>query len=358
MKAFFQSVGVLVGYNFALPYYLSFCKHVKEVAVEFAPWSFFMGGFYYLVHGRKLRPIPRIPIRTLDKITSKYNILHLNWLHYVVNHQLLNVNVRGAKIYTHHGSGRYLSPYELKGLQSIVDKVDAFVVPSHFVAKNLRQIIGYKPLVIHHGVDPRIHNVMLDKGKAKKCLGISNNEEKIVLWNARMSPEKDLEILLDAIPMILRSIPNTSFLIKGRTVRERKRIIAKLKETKRNFKRNVMVDISWTPYHKMVYHYRCADVFVHTSLDEAFGLTLVEAMACGTPVVAANTATAPEILGNAGILFTPHDQHDLAEKVVKVLIDEKLKGRLSQAGIERIEKCGFTWKDAAKKYASLYSSLL
>jgi len=48
----------------------------------------------------------------------------------------------------------------------------------------------------------------------------------------------------------------------------------------------------------------------------------------------------------------------LAEKVVKVLTDEKLERSLSQNGIRRIEKCGFTWKDAARKYASLYQSLL
>jgi glycosyltransferase involved in cell wall biosynthesis len=128
-----------------------------------------------------------------------------------------------------------------------------------------------------------------------------------------------------------------------------------LKDVKK--KSNVRMHIGWLKHEELPILYRSADVFVRTSLYENFGLGFVEAMACGTPVVASNIPVASEVLDGAGLLFDPRDPNDLADKVVALLTNERLREKLSQAGIKRVKK-NFTWKTAAKKYLSIYESLV
>jgi len=81
------------------------------------------------------------------------------------------------------------------------------------------------------------------------------------------------------------------------------------------------------------------------SLYEGFGLPVVEAMACGTPVLAANTSSLPEVAGDAAVLFDPFDVNGIAEALAKVLSDERLRAGLREKGLVRA-RC-FSWRRAA-----------
>ena len=83
----------------------------------------------------------------------------------------------------------------------------------------------------------------------------------------------------------------------------------------------------------------------------------MEAMSCGIPTVAANTATAPEILSNDGLLFKPRDPQDLADKIMEALQNNELRNDLSLRSRERVMKF-FTAEKMARKYLELYKSLL
>jgi glycosyltransferase involved in cell wall biosynthesis len=93
--------------------------------------------------------------------------------------------------------------------------------------------------------------------------------------------------------------------------------------------------------------YSCAEVFVYPSLYEGFGLPPLEAMACGTPVVVSNTASLPEVVGDAGIYIDPYNIEDIAEGIFKVITDKKLQNDLSEKGIKRAEL--FNWNNAARE---------
>jgi glycosyltransferase involved in cell wall biosynthesis len=99
--------------------------------------------------------------------------------------------------------------------------------------------------------------------------------------------------------------------------------------------------------------YRAAEVFVYPSLFEGFGLPVLEAMACGTPVVASTADALREVGGDAALYAPPRDPAALAEQIERVLDDEALAARLSAAGQQRAAT--FTWERTAELTMAAYA---
>jgi glycosyltransferase involved in cell wall biosynthesis len=91
--------------------------------------------------------------------------------------------------------------------------------------------------------------------------------------------------------------------------------------------------------------YSGALAFVMPSLYEGFGLPVLEAMSCGTPVVASNAAALPEVVGQAGLLIDPYDIDDIAKAILQLVTDPLLRGSLSSQGRARAGK--FSWDRTA-----------
>lgn len=102
--------------------------------------------------------------------------------------------------------------------------------------------------------------------------------------------------------------------------------------------------------------YNAADVLVAPSLSEGFGLTVLEAMACGTPVIASNVTSLPEVVGDAGILVYPTDVEAIANAIQQLQTDSSCSERLVRKGIERAKQ--FTWRKAGEQIAEIYEKLL
>jgi glycosyltransferase involved in cell wall biosynthesis len=92
--------------------------------------------------------------------------------------------------------------------------------------------------------------------------------------------------------------------------------------------------------------YRRAGVFVMPSLQEGFGMPVLEAMACGTPVICSNTTALPEVAGEAGLLIDPTRPEELAEAMAKVLSDKSLAGLMRDKGL--IQAGGFSWEKSGR----------
>lgn len=102
------------------------------------------------------------------------------------------------------------------------------------------------------------------------------------------------------------------------------------------------------------YVYNLASLFVYPSFFEGFGLPVLEAMACGTPVITSNNSSIPEVAGDAAILIDPNRPSEIAETMRAVLLDENLYNILKERGIAQAKK--FSWEKCAKKTLTIINT--
>ena len=101
--------------------------------------------------------------------------------------------------------------------------------------------------------------------------------------------------------------------------------------------------------------YSAASVYVLPSFYEGFGIPVLEAMACATPVVCSTASSLPEVAGDAALLVDPHDHAAIAEAILRAVSDRDLADDLRRRGLARAG--GFTWERTAGEYAALYRRL-
>lgn len=106
----------------------------------------------------------------------------------------------------------------------------------------------------------------------------------------------------------------------------------------------------------LVQIYNAADILVAPSLYEGFGMTVLEAMACGTPVITSNVTSLPEVAGDAAIMVEPTDINAIVEAVHHLQNDVEYRTSLRQKGLERVR--AFTWETTAEQVAQVYESLM
>jgi glycosyltransferase involved in cell wall biosynthesis len=102
--------------------------------------------------------------------------------------------------------------------------------------------------------------------------------------------------------------------------------------------------------------YRCATALIYPSRYEGFGFPVVEAMACGTPVIASRAASIPELTGDAAILLDPDDDRSWTDAVIRIVTDEELRRELGRRGATRARL--FTWARTARGTMDVYRTCL
>jgi glycosyltransferase involved in cell wall biosynthesis len=102
--------------------------------------------------------------------------------------------------------------------------------------------------------------------------------------------------------------------------------------------------------------YNGADVFVYPSLYEGFGMPVLEAMACGTPVITSSAGSIPEVAGNAALFIDPYDPSAIAEAILRVINDVGLREQMIGLGLEQARK--FSWNRTAQQVLKVYRECL
>lgn len=109
----------------------------------------------------------------------------------------------------------------------------------------------------------------------------------------------------------------------------------------------------YIPNHVLPFVYNAATIFLCPSLRESFGLPILEAMACGTPVLTSTTSSMPEVAGDAALLVDPALTTDMAEGIRELIQQPTLRQELSQKGLERARL--FSWQETARKLVNVYT---
>jgi glycosyltransferase involved in cell wall biosynthesis len=123
-------------------------------------------------------------------------------------------------------------------------------------------------------------------------------------------------------------------------------------EIERSGYANAIRYVGYVPEAEMPLWYNAATLFVYPSEYEGFGLPPLEALACGTAVVASNASSLPEVVGDAGILVDPKDTDAIANGIQRVLEDETLRSQLAERGPARASE--FTWQRMARETLAIY----
>jgi glycosyltransferase involved in cell wall biosynthesis len=349
MKIYFQASSVLASYNLDLPKAMS---SDADIYVDIEHPLLYALYLYERLHGRyggfKVIP-PYIDRFMRFHVIKKANVIHLN-----------SLNVDLARTAKKLGKPvvvvLHAAPFPKEAYDAINDYVDVYVAPSNFTKSIEESKIGSKKVaVIHHGIDTELFNTNTPRETARRKLGIPLNA-KVILWNDRISPEKDLRTFLQAAEIILREVKKAYIYIKGRAV-----VKSYYESLKLDLKillntGRVKLHIGWIPHSKLPLLYRAVDVFVRTSKYENFGLGVVEAMACGVPVITPKATTFPEVIGYELLLYKPEDPSNLAEKVITILNNADLYNSIKEHLLTRVRE-HFDIRKTAKKYIELYSTL-
>jgi glycosyltransferase involved in cell wall biosynthesis len=211
---------------------------------------------------------------------------------------------------------------------------------SRYAADSAAPLCRRKPIqVIHHGVGGAFSPAAGPAPAGSFLLAVSD-----------LYIQKNLHRLIEALAVVRRRYPAMMLRIAGAAIDAdyaaslRRRITALQLE-------NAVIFEGRRGIADLVALYRDCAVFVFPSTIESFGMPLVEAMACGAPVVASNASAIPEIAGGAALLCDPEAPGDVAEKVLRVLDDPALRQDLRQRGLARAR--AFSWVDCAQRTAAL-----
>jgi glycosyltransferase involved in cell wall biosynthesis len=181
-----------------------------------------------------------------------------------------------------------------------------------------------------------------------------NLPDTYILFVGTFEPRKNIPGLLDAYHILRGELPDAPPLVlAGRRGWLYQDIFAKVDAL------NLGDHVIWiedAPWDDLPAIYNGARVFALPSYYEGFGLTALEAMACGTPPVVANRSSLPEVVGEAGLLVDPNDPADVAAALQQVLQDNDLHDRLREAGLARAAT--FTWRKTAEIALTTYQNLL
>jgi glycosyltransferase involved in cell wall biosynthesis len=178
--------------------------------------------------------------------------------------------------------------------------------------------------------------------------------ERMIFYLGTLEPRKNLVALLRAYALLRDMASSVPTLVlggaKGWYYEE---IFAAIEQL--GLENDVLLP-GYIPGDELLWWYNAADCFVYPSLYEGFGLPVLEAMACGTPVVTSNAAALPEVVGDAGLTVPPDDVERLAQAIYRTLYDDDWRRQAIQEGIRQAAK--FSWSAAAQHTADLYAIAL
>jgi glycosyltransferase involved in cell wall biosynthesis len=244
--------------------------------------------------------------------------------------------------------------YLKRAIRSTVKGSQRILTISNNSKKDIVKIFGVqedKVKVTYLGVDPAF-KVEVDKERVEGVLSKYEIEGKFVLSVCQLHKRKNLLRLLLAFSHLKDSnkIRHT-LVLAGGPGDGTNEIEYFLTSTRR---KDILVT-GCIPDEDIRFLYNAADLFVYPSLYEGFGLPVIEAMACGTPVVTSNVSSLPEVAGDAAILVNPYSVEDIADAIYRVISDKELKEDLTAKGLKRAAE--FSWEKAARETLKVFEEV-
>ncbi len=180
-----------------------------------------------------------------------------------------------------------------------------------------------------------------------------NISGRILLSVGRVADDKGFHDVISVLPPVIKQVPNLNYVIVGEDFGAKDKLEL---QAKRLGLQNRVHFLGQLTTAELIGAYQHADLFVHPSYYEAFGLVIAESLAAGTPVVARNIAAIPFVAPHqkTGLLF--NNQPELYQSLKEVLANPPLREKFSQQGRHHVQQ-NFTWEKSIKKLINLYQEL-
>jgi len=270
---------------------------------------------------------------------------------------------RAKKVFVLHGSEWFVIPEHFKRYDQFYFNravplycrhSDAFIAVSNAVKADVVKHIGVNPAKvapIHNGFDPEVFRPVRDPARLQAVREKYRLPEHFILWAGQIESRKNIARLLQAFARIKDEVPH--HLVMAGALRwsagSELTILKGLGIESR------LCQPGWIDHGDLPAVYCLADQFAFPSLYEGFGIPLLEAMACGCPIVTANTCAPPEVCAGAALLVDPLNVDEIASGMRRLLLDTQLKQQLIERGIERAKDFG--WEKCVREILALFESL-
>jgi len=235
-------------------------------------------------------------------------------------------------------------------LPRLAQRARAVISVSATVKREIEEWLGVpaeRVTVIPHGVDPVFRPLVADDARASAVRRRYNLPPTFALAVGSIEPRKNLPRLIEALER-LRGRPGSADIFLVHAGPEGWRPEAATS--------SVVRFLGYVPTEDLAALYSLARVFVYPSLWEGFGMPILEAMACGCPVVTSNLSSMPEVAGEAAVFVDPYSSEDVARGVAVAWEDAPVRDRLVALGRERAAQ--FTWARTARETVAVYEAAL
>ena len=302
-----------------------------------------------------------------EKLNSNLNLFH--YPYFEPFFLSLPFKKRGKTIITIHDLTPLLFPemfsvgmrgrvkYQIQ--KFIAKNADAVITDSNSSKKDIEKLMGIasnKVFSVPLAAAPHFKILQLssqDKKKISEKYGLS---EKFALYVGDATPNKNLRRLIDAV-----QISGIPLVMAGGALAKKDVDLSHpwnvdLLYVKQAVEKNSNVKIlGFVPDDELVELYNMARVFVFPSLYEGFGLPLLEAAACGCPIITSDRGSIPEVMGSAAIYVNPEDINAIAMKLTEMFTNDNLHAEYVKKGIAQSEM--FSWEKTADKTVSVYEKV-
>jgi glycosyltransferase involved in cell wall biosynthesis len=214
-----------------------------------------------------------------------------------------------------------------------------------------------KLVTVQNGFDPEVFHPISDPERLCKVRAKYFLPEKFILWVGQIESRKNIARLLQAFSKIKDRVPHDlviageqrfSFPMAAGAERDLK-LVEKLQLSDR------VRFTGWIGHDDLAAVYGLADLFARPSLCEGFGIPLLEAMACGCPILTANTCAPPEVAGDAAYLVDPFNVDAIAAGMLEMITNAPLRASKTASGLRRARN--FSWTRCAREVLNVFDAL-
>lgn len=239
-------------------------------------------------------------------------------------------------------------------LLEFVESCDLIFSISESTKKDLIDQTGVAPervKVISAGVSPMFKKSSLNMG-VLQGKGITN---PYVLYAGGGEIQKNIAGIIKAFGLAKKDLDQEFQLVIAGDLNENVKGLLELEGVKANV-RDQLIFTGYVSEQELIQLFSGSQAFVFPSLYEGFGLPVLEAMACGTPVITSNASSLPEVAGDAALLINSKVPKEIASAMIQILTNPELREELIQKGYHQAQK--FTWESTARHVLEGYQSLV